>query len=117
MQKTELIAAVAKSTNLTEVDAGKAINGAIEAISDALKKGDKVTLTGFGTFQVRKTKARTGVNPRTRQKISIPAGKRAGFSAGSELKAAVTGKKAPAQTGAKKKEIKGKGRTPSWALN
>ena len=103
MQKTELITAVAKSTKLTQVDAGKAVNAALDAITSALKSGDKVTLTGFGTFQVRKTAARTGVNPRTRQKISIPAGKRAGFSAGSELKAAVTGKKAPAKAGAKKK--------------
>ena len=103
MQKTELIAAVAKSANLTQVDAGKAVNAAIQAISDALKKGDKVTLTGFGTFQVRMTAARTGVNPRTRQKISIPAGKRASFSAGSELKAAVTGKKPAGKAPAKRK--------------
>jgi DNA-binding protein HU-beta len=103
MQKTELIAAVAKEAGLTQVNAAKAVNAAIEAISDALKKGDKVTLTGFGTFQVRKTAARTGVNPRTKQKISIPAGKKAAFSAGAELKAAVTGKKANAKAGAKKK--------------
>src|SRR5260221_11972511 len=102
MQKTELIAAVAKSTGLTQVDAGKAINAALTAISSTLKSGDKVTLTGFGTFQVRKTAARTGVNPRTRQKISIPAGKRASFSAGSELKAAVSGKSRPKKTAGQK---------------
>jgi DNA-binding protein HU-beta len=102
MQKTELIAAVAKSTGLTQVDAGKAVNAAIEAITGALKSGDKVTLTGFGTFQVRKTAARTGVNPRTRQKINIAAGKRATFSAGSELKGSVSGKAAPRKANGKK---------------
>ncbi len=93
MQKTELIAAVAKSASVSQVEAGKVVNATIQAISDALKSGDKVTITGFGTFEVRKTAARTGTNPRTKQKIQIPAGKRATFSAGSELRAAVSGKK------------------------
>src|SRR4051812_30094641 len=104
MQKTELIAAVAKATGLTQVDSAKAINAAIEAITDALKSGDKVTLTGFGTFQVRNTAARTGTNPRTKEKIKIAAGKRPTFSAGSLLKESVSGKKAGTKKPATKKK-------------
>ncbi len=96
MQKTDLIAQVAKATGQTQADTAKTINATLEAITAALKAGEKVTLTGFGTFEVRKTAARTGVNPSTRQKIHIPAGKRAAFSAGALLKAIVTGK-APAK--------------------
>jgi DNA-binding protein HU-beta len=92
MQKTELITKVAKTTGLTQVDTAKVINAALDAITGALKGGQKVTLTGFGTFQSRKTAARVGTNPKTRQKIHIPAGRRAAFSAGSLLKAAVSGK-------------------------
>ena len=95
MQKSELIAAVAKSNNVSQAQAGAVINGALENIVAALKAGNKVTLTGFGSFQVRKTAARTGTNPRTKQKIQIAAGKRATFSAGNVLKEAVTGKKSP----------------------
>src|SRR5690242_16430810 len=104
MQKSELIAQVAKTTGLSQAEAGKAVNAVLETIAGALKAGDKVTLTGFGSFQVRKTAARTGFNPRTRQKIKIAAGKRAAFSAGSALKQAVSGKKAApaAKSGAKK---------------
>jgi DNA-binding protein HU-beta len=104
MQKTELIAQVAKNTGLSQVDARKVVNATLEGILAALKAGDKVTLTGFGSFEVRKTAARTGFNPRTRQKIKIAAGKRAAFSAGSGLKQAVSGKKAAAapKSGAKK---------------
>ncbi len=100
MQKSELIARVAKDAGVSQVEAGKVINATISAITDALKSGDKVTLTGFGTFEVRKTAARTGTNPRTKQKIQIAAGKRATFSAGTLLRSAVSGKakgKAPAK--------------------
>jgi DNA-binding protein HU-beta len=103
MQKTELITQVAKTTGLTQVDTAKVINAALEAITAALKAGQKVTLTGFGTFQARKTAARLGTNPKTRQKIHIPAGKRAAFSAGSLLKAAVSGKATARPKGKKKK--------------
>ncbi len=108
MQKTDLITQVAKTTGQSQVDTAKTVNAVLEAITAALKAGDKVTLTGFGTFEVRKRAARTGVNPSTRQKIHIPAGKRATFSAGSLLKAAVTGKaaakpKSAAKTAGKKK--------------
>jgi DNA-binding protein HU-beta len=92
MQKTELINQVAKDANISQAQAAKLVNATINAIVKALKGGDKVTLTGFGTFEVRKTAARTGTNPRTRQKISIPAGRRASFSAGSLLREAVSGK-------------------------
>lgn len=92
MQKSELIAAVAKKSNVSQTQAALIINNMLEEIVDALKGGDKVTLTGFGTFEVRKTAARTGTNPRTKEKIKIPAGKRATFSAGTELRNAVSPK-------------------------
>lgn len=103
MQKTELIVAVAKATGATQVDAGKIINATIDAIVNELKAGNKVTLTGFGTFEVRNTAARTGTNPATGKKIQIPAGKRAAFGAGAVLKAAVSGKKPAAKKATAKK--------------
>ncbi len=109
MQKTELIAKVAKDTGLTQADTAKVINATIEAIIAVLKDGkDKVTLTGFGTFEVRKTAARVGTNPSTREKIQIPAGKRATFSAGAVLKKAVTGKAEKPAPKAKKAPAKKK---------
>jgi len=95
MQKSELIAAVAKSAGVSQTVSGAVINAALDAITASLKAGDKVTLTGFGTFEARETAARTGTNPRTKEKIKIAAGKRASFSAGSLLKEAVSGKKSP----------------------
>ena len=92
MQKTELIAKVAKDASVPQAEASKVVNATIQAIVDALKSGDKVTITGFGTFEVRKTAARTGTNPRTKQKIQIAAGQRATFSAGTLLREAVSGK-------------------------
>ena len=92
MQKSELVAKVAKESNVSQAQAAAVINNALQSIVDALKSGDKVTLTGFGTFEVRKTAARTGTNPRTKQKIQIAAGKRATFSAGTLLREAVSGK-------------------------
>lgn len=103
MQKTDLIAKVAKDTGATQAESAKIINSAIDSIVAALKSGEKVTLTGFGTFEVRKTAARTGTNPSTGAKIQIPAGKRAAFSAGAVLKSAVSGKKAAAKKPAAKK--------------
>ncbi len=108
MRKTELISQVAQATGLTQTDAAKAVNATLEAITTALKRGDKVTLIGFGTFAVRKTAARTGFNPSTRQKLKIPAGKRAAFKAGTALKAVVSGKggtkRKVTKAGAKKKK-------------
>ena len=92
MQKTELIAKVAKDVSMTQAETAKVVNSVLDSIVGALKSGEKVTLTGFGTFEVRQTAARVGTNPSTRQKIQIPAGRRASFSAGAVLKKAVSGK-------------------------
>ena len=89
MTKAELIAKAAKDAKITKVAAGKAIDGIIDGITKALKKGDRVALVGFGTFSVSKRKARTGRNPQTGKPIKIAARKVAKFKAGSELKKAV----------------------------
>jgi DNA-binding protein HU-beta len=102
MQKTDLIAQVAKEVESTQDTTGKIVNAVLEAITTSLKNGEKVTLTGFGTLEVKNTKARTGVNPRTGEKLNIPAGKRISFSAGALLKEAVGGKKAAKKAAAKK---------------
>ena len=88
MTKVELIAAVANEANLTKKDAEAAVNSTLNAITNALKEGDKVTLVGFGTFEVRERPARKGRNPQTGAEIAIPAGKRVKVTAGSKLKAA-----------------------------
>ncbi len=93
MQKTELIKKVARETGVPQKETEAVVNKIIESIVEALKTGDKVTLTGFGTFEVRDTAARTGTNPRTKEKIQIAAGKRATFSAGTQLRDAVGGNK------------------------
>ncbi|HRE46742.1 MAG TPA: HU family DNA-binding protein [Aggregatilineales bacterium] len=92
MTKTDLIAQVAKDADVTKDAAATIVNAILESIVDALKKGEKVTLTGFGTFEVRNTAARTGTNPRTKEKIQIPAGKRVSFGVGTTLREAVSGK-------------------------
>lgn len=89
MKKAELAAVVAEKTGLTKKDADKAISAVVEAISEALAKGDKVQLVGFGTFDVRERAARTGLNPRTKETIEIPASKQPAFKAGQALKDAV----------------------------
>ena len=89
MNKTELIAEVAESADLSKAQAGKAVDAALEAITDALKSGDAVTLIGFGTFEVRSRAARTGRNPRTGKEIKIAASKTPAFKAGKSLKDAV----------------------------
>ena len=86
MTKADLIAAVAKATQTPASKAGAVINAAVEAVTEALRKGEKVQLTGFGTFEVRMRKARTGVNPRTGEKVKIKAGKAPAFRAGKSLK-------------------------------
>ena len=65
MNKTELINAIAENAGLNKADAKKALDATISAISEALKKGDKIALVGFGTFSVNERPARTGINPRT----------------------------------------------------
>ncbi|MCD6570092.1 MAG: HU family DNA-binding protein [Deltaproteobacteria bacterium] len=86
MTKTELIATVANKTGLPKAAAEKAVKATIEGIAGALAKGDKVTLVGFGTFEVTKRAARNGVNPRTRKPIKIKASKGLRFRAGKALK-------------------------------
>ena len=89
MTKADLVERIAKDVSLSKADAGRALDSTIEAIVKAMKKGDKVTLVGFGTFSVRKKKARTGRNPRTGQAIKIPAHKAPKFTAGKALKEAL----------------------------
>lgn len=91
MQKTDFIKAVAEKTGSTQKSTGEVVNALIEVITEALAKGEKVTLTGFGTFEVRERQAREGVNPQTRAKITIPASKSPGFTASSTLKDAIKG--------------------------
>jgi len=93
MTKQELIAAVAEGAGLKKADASAAVKATLEAVSKALANGDKVSLIGFGTFEVRNRAARTGVNPQTQKKIKIPAGKAPVFRAGKKLKDAVSKKK------------------------
>ena len=89
MNKSELIDAIAASAGLTKADAGRAIDATTSAITAALKKGDTVTLVGFGTFKVTKRAARTGRNPRTGATIKIKAANSPKFRAGKSLKDAV----------------------------
>ena len=89
MNKNELIAAVAEKSALSKKDAEKALNAFLGTVEDALKKGDKVQLVGFGTFEVRERAARTGKNPATGETISIAACKAPAFKAGKALKDAV----------------------------
>ncbi len=86
MNKAELIEQVASQTGLTKRTAGEAVDAVVSAISDCLARGKKVTLVGFGTFQVRNRKARRGVNPQTRESINIPAKKVTKFVPGKNLK-------------------------------
>ncbi|QTA38378.1 HU family DNA-binding protein [Thermosipho ferrireducens] len=87
MSKKELVNAVAeKVTGLKKKDIKVVVDAVFEAISEALAKGEKVQLVDFGTFEVRKAAARTGVNPRTREKIKIPARKVPKFKPGKALK-------------------------------
>ena len=92
MNKTELIAAVAKETEVSKKAAAAVIDATIANVTKALKKGEKVQLIGFGTFEVRKRTARTGKNPRTGAPVKIPATKAPAFKAGAALKKAVNTK-------------------------
>lgn len=89
MNKTELVAEIAKNTGLTKVDSERAVEAFLNAVSATLKKGDEVRLTGFGTFGVTKRNATTGRNPRTGAEIKIPASKQPKFKAGKALKDAL----------------------------
>lgn len=89
MNKTELINAIAEKANLTKVDAKNALDAALDAVAGALAANDKVAILGFGTFSVQEKDARTGINPRTKEKIEIPARKAVKFKAGADLEAKV----------------------------
>lgn len=89
MTKTELVANVAQATGLTKKDAEKAVNCTFETITASLKKGEKVQIVGFGSFEAKKRPARTAMNPATKQKIQVKATTVPKFSAGKALKDAV----------------------------
>ena len=89
MTKSDLVEHVASKTGLTKRAAGDALEAVLAAVKGALSKGDKVTLTGFGTFSVRSRKERMGRNPQTGAPLRIPATKVPGFTAGKALKKAV----------------------------
>jgi len=89
MTKAELIDKIATGANLTKADASRSLDAFLHAVQTALKKGQKITLIGFGTFSVAKRKARKGRNPRTGEVIRIPAAKIPKFKAGKTFKEAV----------------------------
>ena len=89
MNKTELVAAIAEQTELSKKDAEKALKAFIDVVKDELKKGEKVQLVGFGTFEISERAAREGRNPLTGATMSIPASKAPKFKAGKALKDAV----------------------------
>ncbi len=89
MTKAELVEKIAYDTGLTKADAARALDSALENIKKALKKNQKVTLVGFGTFSVTKRKARKGRNPQTGETIKIPATKAPKFTPGKGLKDAI----------------------------
>ena len=93
MNKGELIDAVAAATDDTKAGAGRAVDAVIESITGALKKGDTVTLIGFGTFKSGKRAARIGRNPQTGAELKIPAAKTVKFTAGKAFKDAVNKRK------------------------
>ena len=86
MNKSELIAAIAAKTGETKKDAEATLNAFVDVVTEALVKGDKVQLVGFGSFEVRKRAARKGRNPQTKEEIKIPASKAPVFKAGKALK-------------------------------
>ena len=90
MNKKELIAAAAEQSGMTQKDAERVINAALDSITAALVKGDRVALSGFGIFEVKTREARVGRNPKTKEAINIPATKVPAFKASKTLKDAVS---------------------------
>ncbi|MHB1128164.1 MAG: HU family DNA-binding protein [Bacillota bacterium] len=86
MNKADLVSSVAEKAEITKKDAERVVSAVFNSIEDALSKGDKVQLVGFGTFEVKDRAARTGRNPKTGEEISIPASRVPGFKAGKALK-------------------------------
>ena len=89
MNKTELVAAIAEKAGLSKKDADAAVAAFVATVTDAMKAGDKVSLIGFGTFEVKARAARNGINPMTKETIQIAAAKVPAFKAGQALKTAV----------------------------
>ena len=92
MNKKELVDAIAEKTELSKKDAEKALKAFIDVVTDELKKGEKIQLVGFGTFEISERAARTGKNPLTGEQITIAASKAPKFKAGKQLKDAVNNK-------------------------
>ncbi len=90
MTKAELVTAIAEKSGLTKKDSEKALAAFIDTVTDTLSKGESIQLVGFGTFEVRERAARTGINPRSKEKIEIAATKVPAFKAGRALKDAVS---------------------------
>jgi DNA-binding protein HU-beta len=93
MNKSQLIAAVSSDSGLSKVDSTRAIDSLLDTVTRTLKKGDEVSITGFGKFSVVNRAARQGVNPRTGERVKIKASKAPKFSAGATLKQAVSPKR------------------------
>lgn len=108
MTKADIVAKVAEEIKISKVAAAKALALITDSIAEAIRKGGKVALIGFGTFSAAERKARTGRNPRTGKEIKIAAKKVPKFSAGAALKAAAAGKAVPAKPKAKKAAVKPK---------
>ena len=89
MNKTELVAAIVEKAGISKKDAEKALTAFVDTVATELKKGEKIQLVGFGTFEVRERAARTGINPQTGKSIEIAASKNPVFKAGKALKDAV----------------------------
>ena len=90
MNKTELVVSIAEKAAISKKDAEKALSAFLDTVAEELKKGEKIQLVGFGTFEVRERSAREGINPRTKEKIEIAATKVPAFKAGRALKDAVS---------------------------
>jgi DNA-binding protein HU-beta len=91
VNKGELVDAIANDANISKTDAESALNAFINSVQSSISSGEKVTLPGFGTFSPALRKARTGMDPRTREPVQIPERKSAKFSVGSKFKAQVQG--------------------------
>ena len=89
MTKTELVAAIAEKSGLTKKDSEKALAATIDAITEAVANGEKVSLVGFGTFEAKERAERMGINPKTKEQIKIAASRVPGFKAGKAFKDAV----------------------------
>lgn len=89
MNKTELVASVAEKAGISKKDADAAVAAFVDTVIETMKAGDKLSLVGFGTFEVKERAARTGINPATKEKIQIPASKAPAFKAGKAFKDAV----------------------------